>query len=86
MSDQEKANEIEIFNHKREFIIKMTNRVILSMFVASIGITWGVGYFFGGMKTQVNDHERRITTMEGIFNQGAKNAIRAEYNKNVPVK
>lgn len=57
--------EIEILGHKQEFIIKITNKLIMWIVGCSFGIIASGSWWASGFVGKVNDHERRITTVEG---------------------
>lgn len=82
------GHEIEILHAKQSFIVKITNRVIASIFIGSIGIVWAIAYYCGGFVSQVHDHEKRITNIEQWRNSGQAsiNAVKAMKNANVQIK
>ena len=84
MSEQ----EIELLQQKKSFILRITNRVLVGMFASTLSIVGAMSYYWGGFVTKVNDHERRITTIETRMDgvQTTKNQVRAEKSNNVNIK
>ncbi len=83
------AHEVEILHAKQSFIVKVTNRVIISIFAGTIGIVWAIAYFCGGLVSEVRDHEKRITNIEKSWKevfQPIANRNRTLYNQSIKPK
>jgi hypothetical protein len=84
--------EIKVAQEDRDFIIKITNRKIVSYFlgvgIAVITFIATSSYWFGGFVTKVDGYEPRIKTLE-TFKESSQDIInreRAKYNESIRLK